>query len=435
MKPKTYSHSFLKFIIYFGRIFGITFGGVTLRSRKRKKSKKSKVSPKESKDSPKELIQFGVLIRLKHFGFFNIFLILLSCAFLIYALTFYYEEYYFGFNSVVVQLLNLANDICYMIDSIVLTITLHLFGKSILEFLANYRIKRNQFFSLIGVFLGMTIYGFGNSVCDTLFYALRMDMPESIDSEEVDEKLEVNSKDSFNPCSKTEGSIDLKAQTAIIVSQILTYFTRIPIILALTLMASISLVTFWMLRDLRNQIRSKTQFKNCKNIRNKTEDENSFENEVEIEVDVEAETSSKTNSIEIQEICIRFVEIREEFNSFDKKLSLPLLVRFVTNITALLLSVYLANNSRSSLIECVETGLHLALLTATCFIYGLPHEMSQNLAKELDLRMLLSKDSSKGERIDWIQSSLLLSRDTVGFTLLGTKYDKTLIGSVSLFKV
>lgn len=130
------------------------------------------------------------------------------------------------------------------------------------------------------------------------------------------------------------------------------------------------------------------------------------------------------NNKTLEDFCKEYIRAKREFDLINSKLSLSILMRFICSTCFTLLNAYKASNSQTSFFRIFQFLLDLIQPIAFCFVHGLPHDFCK------ELHCLLDYTLTEQNKIDLIYAKIL-TKDTVGFTLLGVRFDKTLIGPVS----
>lgn len=169
-----------------------------------------------------------------------------------------------------------------------------------------------------------------------------------------------------------------------------TYFAILPSTFSTAVLLSLSLVCFWKLREFRKAFCEKTEI----------------------------------NRNNFTELSNKYIRLRNQFQNLDSKMSLVLLSNFGFSICYFLIYVYMATTSQHSEVQAFQSLFRMTLLVTCCLVHGLPHEMSNQISSDLDIYLL---NSNK-----FVFAKMILEKN-IAFHLLGTKYDKTLIGPVLAF--
>lgn len=130
----------------------------------------------------------------------------------------------------------------------------------------------------------------------------------------------------------------------------------------------------------------------------------------------------------VDTLVSRYIRIRQQFQELDSNLNLVLLSHFAYTTGYLLFNVYLATSGAHSGVQIFQCILCLVMLVTCCLIHGLPHVMSKKILTELDNYFVEGKINP----IEFSNLKSILS-ESVGFSLLGVKYDESLIGPVFAF--
>lgn len=129
----------------------------------------------------------------------------------------------------------------------------------------------------------------------------------------------------------------------------------------------------------------------------------------------------------LSQICKEFVELQDSFDKLDSVLAFLNLSNFPMFTTFLLMDVFIIVNGKV-LVGLTELFGGLFVLVGLCFVHDLPHKACKDLLKNLDKISVLMPP-----RKAILQANMVLSRDSVGFKLLGHNYDLSLLSAVSAY--
>lgn len=344
MKTKSYSLLFCRILLWMSRIQANTFGGITLSASNSLESQKSFIINKNK--------------FLKWFGNVGFLLSLLWCSFQLF------EE----LNStslnpkgLIVDIISSVPIFLTAIERVVILFISIKFGDVIFDFFSCYSLSWRQFQVCFSTFL---IPMLGDTVVQAVSQIRAATRIQSLDS-------------TSNQIRK-------------VIRNLFTEYllVSISINVALSLRLSMSLVAFWRIRDLKNQL--------------------FFDN--------------------VQHVTEEFLNLRKTFNSL-QNICFPFnLMLFVSDVSYLLGDVPILIQDLNSNNSFHQFFNDLVWIIAICKIYGMPHEASKELVEKLDD---IAVKMPKGSGL--MYGNMVMSRDTVGFRLLGVKYGTALLPSVFVF--
>lgn len=281
----------------------------------------------------------------------------------------------------IVIILGLLSQFFMLVEMFVFLTTMKKHGKIILEYLINVKISKNQFFNVVGVFGIAFVYGCVVMGCETGYVYAK----------------------GLNKCNETNLNFvqfEYCARWLPFLQPFYFYFYLSKVVVSTFILAILSFVCFWKLQFLkRNFLRKTAEFKR---------------------------QNAPRNNKTLEYFCKEYIRVKQEFDMINSKLSLSILVRFICSTCFTLLNAYKASNSQTSFVRIFQFLLDLIQPIAFCFVHGLPHDYCK------ELHCLLDYTLTEQNKIDLIYAKIL-TKDTVGFTLLGVSFDQTLIGPVSNF--
>lgn len=131
-------------------------------------------------------------------------------------------------------------------------------------------------------------------------------------------------------------------------------------------------------------------------------------------------------NVDLFEINEEFIKLKNSFNKIDCLFAFQNLSDFVIRIALLLIDVTLIRNGRV-VSGISELCFNLFTVVALCWIHGLPHKACRDLIRTFDT---IISEMSPSKVIH--QANILLTRDTIGFRLLGRNYELTILASVGI---
>lgn len=124
--------------------------------------------------------------------------------------------------------------------------------------------------------------------------------------------------------------------------------------------------------------------------------------------------------------CQKFCELKKRFKEMNA-------IFVVLNLSTLsfLICMILANlanlvKGRTMAAHCLDLFLNVTGLTLFCFVHGFPHNATIDLVDKFDELIAKKPNLSHSAQVNWI-----LSRDTIGFKLFGSKCHESLLSPVS----
>lgn len=381
----TYTQLYCKILLSLGRLFGVTFGGLRIAKRDKRKIRIH------------QRINFNVDIRLKVLSY----LVLASIGLLLIVNTvicLFFDNV--EFEAPIQQLLYFTVASIAFVDTMIFLWT-QKSGIIIFEFIETYCLSIKQFLVLLFVIF-WAIFSFALMTASDILFCFS--------------ELEVvkNSNFETNSLNLTKSSSD---NSIIEVLLIFYYVGMLPTILSFILQITISLVAFWHLKDSRKKYFANFDYQFI-------DFNNSSGKRISgLEIDKNLELNSR-------EFIKEFLNFRQRFQTLDSKLSFVILSKFVFLIVYLLYFSYMANIAHfHRWLHLTQTLLTLATLIAFCWIHGLPHDLSKQLRQDFDFYLAFNQEVD----LNALKTKLIFSKSTVGFHLLGVKYDKSIIGPVFAF--
>lgn len=380
-----YTQSYCKVLLYLGRLFGVTFGGLRIVKRDKRKI------------SLQERINFKNDVRLKVLSYLILALIGLLLT-VNTTICLFFDDV--EFEAPIQQLLYFTVASIAYVDTLVTLWIAQKSGFAIFEFIAFYFFNIKQFIILLTVIF-WSIFSFAlMTASDVVFCSLEYALNKS-DYSEID-SLNVTNNSSENPMFEF--------------LFMFYYVGMLPTILSFISQISLSLMTFWHLKDFRKKYFASFDYQNIDFNNNGSKKRNR-------QISENLELNSK-------EFLKEFLIFRQKFQILDSKLSLVILSKFGFLIVYLLYFSYMTNVAHfRRWLHLTQTLLTLATLIAFCWIHGLPHDASKQLRQDFDLYLAFNQEVG----LDSLKTKLILSKSTVGFHLLGVKYDKSIIGPVFAF--
>lgn len=352
-KMSPYTIWYVRTLLYFGRLMGITFGGLFVSRFMNKEFVKSRISLNSNSF-------------LKAVGIFGMFLISVSVV-CNYAFVFGHYSGFFQQLAPFKKILFIGSGMLSGIESLLIVWALQRHGLLILDFLGNYQLNYKQFSTLILCLIFWFLFWFQSLASDLAYWL----------SEDV-RGLWTNQSSFVANNPKLYVVFDILAYVSF-------YFSMLPSILSTIVQLNLSLVCYWMLVDLKRKYFQK------KNLMGDFSRKNLVQEMVKSHVvshglakdDVinnSFEVSKKNSAKPVNSL----LEIRQKFAIIDKKLEL-LLTRFLSCAANLLFFVYLASSSCLYWIQLWQSILTGAILILFCFVHSLPHDISKRIVLEFDL--------------------------------------------------
>lgn len=415
MTPKNYTFLYLKYFLGYCRFCGITFGGLTASMV---------TTPSTSPDAKKDQkLEISSKLSLKIFELVTLVATSLTSIAILASVFLLYRNYTEESQKVVV-ILDVISQLFFTLDLIVFVTSAQRYGRIIAEFVSSVPLTRWQFWTLWGCQGGALGYVVGIAICETVYY-----LWTTSSGKLLSDKLSLASDRSADQKTWVLGSNDRNWSTLTAVSQFAFYyyaFCRLSV--SITCQILCSLVCYWRLQTLSRRLlvsKPVSRLTRASTAFNRVAPNSAFTAHAPIRhLSAHAPESPRKR---LEQFCREFVDVRERFGRIDSKLGPTILFRFTCCICFILLNAYLANHSQASVIQICQFGLDLALAMAFCLVHDLPHQASTDLHNRIDLMVDSGLDKS-----DLIYAKMV-TKNSIGFRLLGVRYDKGLIGPVSDF--
>lgn len=171
---------------------------------------------------------------------------------------------------------------------------------------------------------------------------------------------------------------------------ILHPITSIPLTLAISLQLIISLFAYWRLQAIKLQLRNQ----------------------------------------HLNRFIIQFKKFKNDFYCLESALRMSNLVVFAILVTYVLNSLNHVITRSYLVTPFIQLIFDVIMLIAHCKINGLVHESSREMLKLFDNIV-----SEQPLNMQLVKINMLLSRESVGYKVLGCNYDESLLSSVSTFEI
>lgn len=136
--------------------------------------------------------------------------------------------------------------------------------------------------------------------------------------------------------------------------------------------------------------------------------------------------SSNSNSNVLNEISKEFLNLKNSFNKLDSLFHFLNLSDFATTISFILMDIAMILND-NVVGGTSQLCFNLMSLIVLCWIHGLPHKACRNMVNTFDNSVVILPPNTSIQ-----QTNIVLTRDTIGFKLLGHNYEPKILASVCI---
>lgn len=349
MASQKHNYIIAKIILYSGRVFGITFGGI-------------QVTPEQSVQFNKLTQDFLVTTNQK----WKIFGYLAFLFYLAYAINrFFYISYRFEQQSLdtIIKVIYVVGSVLYVLHCCAVIVIFHCFGKSIFDFLSRQTLSRKQFRICLLVLSLPVVNVFCIDVMALVEASFKQD-PEIFDKK------------------------------ASYILQIISF--DIPWSLGSGVTSLLSILTYWKLNK--------------------------------ISANLSINLDSKSNLLnQLTQTTKEFISLKNCFEKLNLIFAFLNITNFLMTMAFVLMGIpiVLKGNEVVGISELICDFMTSVLL---CWVHGLPHKASRNLIHSLDNLAVQAPTCFSIQK-----TYVILTRNSIGFKLLGYNYDLELLPSVSTF--